>query len=320
MATHHIEASDSVLHGSFSPEHKPVLTIENGDSVTLNTIGLEWGLKNKDGSSMSFRSRTKEKKPGHPLVGPIYINGAKPGMMIAVRVNKIIPGWYGWNVGGGVESWQNQQADISFEERTTLNWVLDAEAMTGKTTIGTREFQVPLSPFMGVMATAPAEKGIHSTIPPRYCGGNIDCKELVEGSTIYLPVAVEGALFSTGDGHAAQGDGEISGTAIECPMDEVSLTFTLFENQTISGPRADTPSGWLTFGFDEDLNKAAGMALKEMVDLMQERFQVSREEAIALGSTVVDLRITQVVNQVKGVHAVLPHGVLDVKASDHAIK
>ncbi|TFE02131.1 acetamidase/formamidase family protein [Jeotgalibacillus salarius] len=320
MATHHIEASDKVLHGSFSPEHKPVLTIENGDSVTLNTIGLEWGLKNKDGSSISFRSRTKEKKSGHPLIGPVYINGAKPGMMLAVRMNKIVPGWYGWNVGGGSESWQNEHAGISFEEKTTLNWELNAENMTGKTIIGTREFQIPLSPFMGVLATAPAEKGLHSTIPPRYCGGNIDCKELVEGSTVYLPVAVEGALFSTGDGHAVQGDGEVSGTAIECPMDEVSMTFTLFENQTIRMPRADTPSGWLTFGFDEDLNKAAGIALKEMIDLMQERFQVSREEAIALGSTVVDLRITQVVNKVKGVHAVLPHGLLEVKSVDNAVR
>lgn len=320
MASHHIEASDKVLHGSFSPEHKPVLTISTGDSVTLNTIGLEWGLKHKDGSSTTYRSSTKEKKPGHPLIGPIKVKGAKPGMMLAVRINKIVPGWYGWNAGGGSDAWQNKQAEISSEDKTILNWELDAERLTGKTIIGTREFQVPLSPFMGVLANAPSEKGIHSTIPPRYCGGNIDCKELVEGSTVYLPVAADGALFSVGDGHAAQGDGEISGTAIECPMDEVSLTFTLFENQTISLPRADTPSGWLTFGFHEDLDQAAGIALKEMIDLMQERFQVSREEAIALGSTVVDLRITQVVNKVKGVHAVLPHGVLEVKTSDDAIR
>jgi acetamidase/formamidase len=131
---------------------------------------------------------------------------------------------------------------------------------------------------------------------------------LVKGSSLFLPIAVDEALFSIGDGHALQGDGEVSGTAIECPMDHVDVTLIVRQDMNISLPRAKTPSGWITFGFDEDLNKAAALALNEMVQLMEEFFEIEKTAAVALASVAVDLRITQVVNGVKGVHAVLPHG------------
>jgi acetamidase/formamidase len=127
---------------------------------------------------------------------------------------------------------------------------------------------------------------------------------------LFLPISVEGALFSIGDGHAAQGDGEVSGTAIECPMDLVDITLTVRDDMQLKMPRAKTPAGWITFGFNEDLNQAAAQALDEMVKLITELHQMEQAEALALASVVVDLRITQVVNGVKGVHAVLPHGAI----------
>jgi acetamidase/formamidase len=163
-----------------------------------------------------------------------------------------------------------------------------------------------LRPFMGVMGVAPPEPGEHSTTPPRVWGGNIDCKELVSGTTLYLPIGVEGALFSVGDGHGAQGDGEVCGTAIECPMKRVELTFDLVDAPPLKAPRAKTADAWLTFGFDEDLNRAMLMALNGMLDLIQEQRGVDRQEALLLASLAVDLRITQIVNRAQGVHAVLP--------------
>ena len=121
------------------------------------------------------------------------------------------------------------------------------------------------------MGMPPDEPGIHSTSPPRYCGGNIDCKELVSGSSLFLPISVEGALFSAGDGHAAQGDGELSGTAIECPIQRAELTFVLHPNLHLTLPRARTPAGWITFGFHSDLYQATIQAGNSMLDLMIEQ-------------------------------------------------
>ena len=151
----------------------------------------------------------------------------------------------------------------------------------------------------------PAEPGVHSTIPPRRWGGNIDCKELVAGATLYLPIPVDGALFSAGDGHARQGDGEVSGTAIECPLTRAELTLVLRDDLQLDLPRAETPTEWITFGFDEDLDLAAEAATEGMLDLIVRELDVDRRQALALASVAVDLRVTQVVNSVKGVHAVL---------------
>jgi acetamidase/formamidase len=150
----------------------------------------------------------------------------------------------------------------------------------------------------------PDEDGIHSTGPPRRCGGNIDCKELVAGTTLYLPISVDGAHVSAGDGHAAQGDGELSGTAIECFVERAQLTLDLSELE-LRAPVARIPRAWVAFGFDEDLDLAAKEAVENMVDLMERDLHVDRGYATALASVAVDLRVTQIVNGVRGVHAVL---------------
>ncbi|MGJ9383055.1 acetamidase/formamidase family protein [Salipaludibacillus sp. CF4.18] len=306
---HKLELNSNNLHGSFSKEYSPILTIDSGDSLHLTTSDIRWGYSSEKSEARTiFHSREKEANPGHPILGPIAVRGAKAGTVLEIQLHEIVPGWYGQNWAGGESNWQNDQLGISGEDTITLDWELESTTMTGSTAIGEKNYHVGLRPFMGVLGVAPAETGIHETAPPRYCGGNIDCKELVKGSTLYLPVAVDGALFSVGDGHALQGDGEVSGTAIECPMDHVDLTLTVRDDMVLKLPRANTPAGWITFGFAEDLNKAAADALDEMVQLMEQHYQITKVEATALASVAVDLRVTQVVNGVKGVHAVLPHG------------
>jgi acetamidase/formamidase len=168
---------------------------------------------------------------------------------------------------------------------------------------------VPLSSFLGVMGVAPSDAGKHSTSPPRVVGGNLDCRELVVGSRLFLPLQVPGALFSTGDGHAAQGDGEASGTAIECPM-QAKLTFSLHDDFELQNPYALTPAGEITFGLHENLWEASAQALEGMIAILVRRHQIAREEAFALVSAAVDLRVTQIANGVNGVHALLRPGAI----------
>ncbi|MBD8071224.1 acetamidase/formamidase family protein [Bacillus sp. PS06] len=308
---HKLGLEESYFHGSFSKDYQPILTVSSGDTVQLTTLDIQWGYSpSPDQKIKKYQSREKEGKPGHPILGPIAVKEAKPGMVLEVRINDLVPGWYGRNWAGGVSNWQNDKLGLSDAKRVQLDWELNAKTMTGSCSIGERTFQVGLDPFIGLMGVAPGEDGVHSTPPPRYCGGNIDCKELGRGSSLFLPISVEGALFSIGDGHALQGDGEVSGTAIECPLDLVDLTLTVRDDLTLTMPRAWTPSSWITFGFNEDLNEATAVALDQMVELIAELHQIEKAEALALASVAVDLRITQVVNGVKGVHAVLPHGAI----------
>lgn len=308
---HKIDLKSENLHGSFSNEYKPIITVNSGDSIRMQTPDIEWGYSaSKEIEREFFQSAVKEETPLHPMVGPIEVKGAKPGMVLEVKLNDVVPGWYGTNWAGGKKSWQNDAVGLTGSERIRLDWELNHSTMTARTEVSGRPVNVALNPFIGLMGVAPAEPGVHRTSPPRYCGGNIDCKELKRASTLYLPISVEGGLFSIGDGHAAQGDGELSGTAIECPMDLVDITLTLRDDLSLKLPRANTPDGWLTFGFNEDLNLAATQALDEVVDLLCELHEIERTEALALASVTVDLRVTQVVNGVKGVHAVLPHGAI----------
>ena len=189
-------------------------------------------------------------------------------MTLEIGINELRPGDYGWTVAGGWSSEINKRLGV-VEDEAYLIWTLDAAEMTGRNHLGHR---VALRPFMGVMGMPPDEPGILPTAPPRTCGGNIDCKELVAGSTLYLPIAVPGALFSVGDGHAVQADGEAGGTAIECPMDVVDLTFRLNDDLHLTTPRAHTQAGWITFGFHEDLNEATIIALDAMLGLLGEQY------------------------------------------------
>lgn len=307
MAVYTLEPERRTLHGHFSRELEPVLTIDPSDTVRYRTLDAGWGLAPYDerGERPLFAPREPGLDDGHALCGPVFVRGAEPGMALEVHIGTLQPAAWGWNRGGGWDTPLYRKLGVAEGESRLLRWTLDVGRMVGEDQDGHR---VALSPFMGVMGGPPPEAGVHPTAPPRVWGGNLDCKELTAGSTLFLPVAVPGALFSVGDGHAAQGDGEVSGTAIECPVERLELTFGLREDMNLKTPRAKTPQAWLSFGFHEDLNEATALALADMLSLMQGLLGVDRKDALALASVVVDLRVTQVVNGVCGVHAALPHG------------
>jgi acetamidase/formamidase len=279
VAEHELPLDAAVLHGRFSRELEPVLTVDPGDSVRFSTPNAGWRV----GRDEPFRSRSPELDTGHALAGPVEVRGARAGQVLEVRIDEVVPGPWGVTFGG-------------------TGHRLDWELADGVGRALGRE--VGLAPFLGVLGMPPDEPGDHSTIPPRRSGGNIDCKELVAGTTLYLPIPVDGALFSAGDGHAAQGDGEVSGTAIEAPV-EARVTLGVRDDLTLEWPVARIDGAWLTFGFDEHLGRAAKIAVGGIVDLMEREHRLDRDDALALASVVVDLRVTQVVNQVLGVHAVL---------------
>lgn len=310
LAVHHIECSQEHLIGSLSDEVVPILYVNSGDSIRFETLDAGWGLGESNAKRRKPFSRRDKIDAGHALIGPIFINGAKQGMTIEITFNEIKPGKYGFTAAGQYPNWQNVKLNLTEYKEISVDWQLDHQSMTGRCIIHGKEFTVSLRPFMGVIGMPPQSGGFHSTWPPRFCGGNIDCKELVVGSKLYLPVPVDGGYLAIGDGHALQGDGEISSQAIECPMEAVDVTIHLIEEMKLNNPKANTPTGWITFGFHEDLNEATVQALDGMLELMGDLFGLNRVEAMALGSSIVDLRITQIVNGVKGVHAFLPHGVL----------
>lgn len=304
MAIYTVEPERASLHGSFSRDYAPILTIQSGDTVRFRTLDADWNIEpRREGKhARQFEPREQERDGGHALCGPIALHGAQPGMTLEVHINELRPGTWGWSCAGGRESAVNTATGL-VNERVDLDWTLDAETMTGRDQFGDT---VALNPFMGVMGMPPAELGIHPTSPPRFCGGNIDCKELVAGTTLYLPIAVPGAMFSVGDGHAVQGDGEVSGVAIECGMELVDLTFRLRDDLHLKTPCARIEKAWLTLGFHEDLHKASLQALDAMLDIMVDQHGISKVRALALASVVVDLRVTQIANGVLGVHALLP--------------
>jgi len=277
---HDLALERRVLHGHFSRDREPVLTIAPGDSVRFAVPSSAWCLD--DGSA--FEPRASPEDDGHALAGPIEVLGARAGSTLAVRIDEVVPGPWGETL----TVWPHR-----------VTWELKGDV--GRASTGQA---VPLRPFLGVLGMPPVGHGIHSTIPPRPQGGNIDCKELVAGTTLFLPIAVDGALFSAGDGHAAQGDGEVSGTAIECPV-RAQVTLGLLDDLQLDWPCARIDGAWLTFGFDEHLGSAAKKAVDGMIALMARERGLAPDDALALASVVVDLRVTQVVNGQLGVHAVL---------------
>ncbi|HWJ31550.1 MAG TPA: acetamidase/formamidase family protein [Gaiellaceae bacterium] len=284
---HEIPLERATLHGHFSRDLPPIVEVDPGDSIAFSCPNAGWRLN--DGKVFEPRDETLDQ--GHALIGPIAVRGAEEGKTLVVQIDEVRPGTFGETFGRG----------------TRIEWALDAAGGIGTDDRGA---SVELAPFLGVIGMPPSEDGVHSTGPPRRCGGNIDCKELVAGTTLYIPISVDGAHVSAGDGHAAQGDGELSGTAIECYVERAQLTFELSELE-LRSPIARVGDTWLAFGFDEDLDLAAEEAIGTMLDVMEREHGFDRSYAIALGSVAVDLRVTQIVNGVKGVHAVLRDGAFD---------
>jgi acetamidase/formamidase len=279
LTTHEIPLAEETVHGYFSNALPPVLTVDPGDSVRFQALNAGWRW---DAGAELFE-RDEELHAGHALTGPIEVSGARAGQTLVVEIDDVTP--RGWG--------------ITFGDGEPFEWRLDGDAWRLDV------LAVASAPFLGVIGMPPPEPGIHSTIPPRRFGGNIDCKLLVAGTTLFLPIPVDGALLSAGDGHGAQGDGEVSGTAIETPVERAELTLGIRDDLELRMPVARTADAWVAFGFDRDLDVAAELATETMLDLMERELGLDRKRALALASVAVDCRVTQLVNDAKGVHAVL---------------
>lgn len=312
MTDHHLRCDRETVHwGYFDAAEAPVLTIASGDRVTIDTLSGAPDVMPTDSKFpvpaelKDIHARVPRKLPGHILTGPVAIEGAMPGDVLEVHIEDIrLRHNWGYNVIRPLSG----ALPLEFDRVRLVHIPLDLEAGLGRLSWGA---EVPLRPFFGVMGVAPpAAWGMITSLAPRQHGGNIDNKELVAGTTLYLPVHVPGAHFSCGDGHGAQGDGEVCVTAIETALTG-TFKLTLHKGRSLEWPRAETPTHAITMAFDPDLDTAAKIALREMIALIGERKGLSREDAYMLCSLAADLRITQMVNGHNGVHVMLERRYLE---------
>lgn len=306
-----LEASPAtVAWGNYDAAHAPALTVRSGDVVTVHTLitssptALEKGGVAPNEVEPALReiyAKVTDKGPGgHILTGPIYVEGAEPGDTLEVRVLKIdlaIP--YAYNAfryGAGILSEEFPYARYKIIP-------LDRAKMVARFAPGV---SVPLRPFFGSMGVAPPPAvGRYDSTPPTFIGGNMDNKELVAGSTLYLPVFNKGALFEVGDGHAGQGNGEVDVTALETSL-VGTFQFIVRKDLKTAYPRAETPTHWIAMGFDDDLSIAAHKAVREAVDFLAAYKGLSRDDAYMLVSVAGDLAISEVVDRNKAVHVMIP--------------
>jgi len=313
MAVHSIAASpETVRLGTFSAGYPPILDVDPGDTVSMECVSGRPEVLPPEGSGLEVPEALRaiidanggRSWSGHIVTGPVAVQGAVPGDMLEVRIESVTPGAsWGYNVIRPLAGTLPKEFD-----RTTLTHVpVDIERSVCLLPWGT---ELDLAPFFGVMGVAPpAHYGPISSIQPRVHGGNMDNKELIAGSVLFLPVWVEGACFSVGDGHGLQGDGEVCVTALEMCLNG-RFTFGLHggggpSDPRIVYPRAETPSHYITMGFDEDLDEAMRVALREMIDFITHRANLSREQAYMLCSLAADFHVTQTVNGMKGIHGML---------------
>lgn len=300
---------------------EPILRIEPGDVVKIDTVSHE-GLMRDHGDPESFFGRfgigreallddlmtiyakVQHNGPGpHIVSGPIAIAGAEPGDVLAIRVLEAKP-----RVPYGVNTMRCDRGTLPGEFTLNRSIVIPFD-LDRQVALFSERIEVPLAPFFGIMATGPARSlGKASTVPPGSFGGNIDLKELTVGSTLYLPVHVPEALFMVGDGHAAQGDGEVDLTAIETSLTG-TFQFDLIKGRPISWPRAETPTHWIVLGLHEDLDEAMRMAVRETLNFLHDEKGLSRADAYSLASIAIDYEVTQFVDGVKGIHAMIPKNI-----------
>ncbi len=314
VVAHRLDASAKTVHwGYFDAALPPLITVESGDTIVMSTVS--GGREVMPQPPLKIPAALAEVQahlvpvlPGHMCTGPVAVRGARAGQVLEVRI-KQIELHYDW--GYTLSRPLSGALPDDFAELHLMHIPLDRAAMTGRLPWG---LELPLKPFFGVMGTAPPLAwGKVSTLPPRRNGGNLDNKELVAGSTLYLPIHVDGALFSVGDGHGVQGDGEVCVTAIETGL---IGTFELIvrPDMALKWPRAETPSHVITMAFDPDLDRCVVIALRQMLDVIEREVGITRQEAYALASLAADVRVTQVVNGNKGIHVMLAKRWLQPKA------
>lgn len=310
MRTHEVFANPKTVHwGYFDYRLEPILTIASGDRLIAHTLSGHPKYLPADRSRYpeeltAIHKGVRKGAGPHILVGPIAVEGAEPGDVLEVKIEEIKPRFdWGYNL---ILPFQGTlPEDFPKESGRVID--LDLKAKTAEVVPG---WKVPFRPFFGILGVCPPKGlGEMPSNPPHLHGGNLDNKELVAGSTLYLPVWKRGAGFSVGDGHAVQGDGEVNLTAVETGMTG-RFRLTVRKDMKLRWPRAETPTHYISMGFDNDLDDAAKTALREMIHFLGERCGLGREEAYVFCSTAVDLRITQLVNGHKGVHAMVAKALL----------
>jgi len=312
---HKLPALPTNLHwGFYDASLPPVLRIRSGDVVEVETATgdvhvLEAAGAKRDEIPENLRripKELKERGPGpHVLTGPIFIDGAKKGDVLEVllrQIRPILP--FGYNL--FLPNLGTLPEDYPYERRRLIRFDLKRKLVEYSQGI-----KIPIRPFFGNLGVAPTESlGRQSSIFPGPHGGNLDIKELIAGTSLFLPVQASGGLFSIGDGHACQGDGEVDLTAAETCL-QGTLKFRVRKEMKLKWPMAETRDKVITMGFHEDLDEAARLATRNMIEYLEEHRGMDRDDAYVLSSLAVDLHISQLVNTLKGVHAVLPKSIFE---------
>jgi acetamidase/formamidase len=284
--------------GWFNNAQPPVLHVSSGDSIVFETM-MHSHNQVVPGTTIEQIKKLRTDFPGrgpHTLTGPVYVEGAEPGDVLKVRINKIVPRAYGtnFNVPGMFGQFPGK-----FPEGQVKYFYLDLERKIAEFAPG---IEIPLAPFPGTLGVARAEPGQYSSVPPGRYGGNLDIRDMTEGTTLYVPVFVRGALLWTGDSHAAQGNGEINLTALETAYKEMNVTVDVVKNMKLEWPRIETKDAWITIGLDRDLNKALDILIGETGKLLIEQRKVGTEQAEKMMMATWDCRVSQVVDVNKGIH------------------
>src|SRR5882672_1457874 len=319
---------ESVQWGWLDPKEPPKLTIQSGDTVSIETL-MHAKDQIQPGTSMEKIVELRKANPGggpHSITGPIYVEGAEPGDVMEIRILKIVPKEVGTNFNlPGKEFPTIGALATEFPEGHVEFFKLDVK---NKRVQFARGIVLPLRPFPGTLAVgidpddpSPRKGGSKdpmapvSTIRPWKNGSNMDINELQEGSTIFIPVFLKGGLVWTGDSHCRQGNGEVNLTALECAFRDITLQLIVRKDMKLDWPRAETKTHWIFMGFDEDLNKAMVSAVRETVDFLasQKMVGLDRYEAYSITSMVADCRVSQVVDVRKGVHCMIPKSIFTAK-------
>jgi acetamidase/formamidase len=303
---------DTTQWGWFDNAQPPVLRVRSGDTVVMETM-MHSHNQVVPGTTIEQIKKLRTDFPGrgpHSLTGPIYIEEAQPGDVLKVTLNKIIPRAYAvnFNVPGMFGEFPN-----IYQDGQVKYLYLDLEKMQAEFLPG---IILPLRPFPGTLGVARKEPGRYSSVPPGEYGGNMDIRNFTAGTSLYVPVFVPGALLWSGDSHAGQGNGEVNLTAIETAFKELDITVEVIKGKPLNFPRIETPTSWITMGFDQDLNRTWDQAKAQTVQFLSEQRGIPTAQAEALMPTVSDCRISQVVNIKKGIHCLSPKNTNDKEDLD----
>lgn len=315
---HTVESNNETVHlGVFDTTLPPILKVDSGDTISFPNTWSHFLNQLQPGVPVDKLAQIRVSNPGrgpHSIIGPIYVNDAQPGDVLEIRYKRLLPFTWGavfnnpGSLGTGLLAQDFPQGQVKYLELDLKN--MKAEFVP--------RIHIPLKPFQGTLGVAPPDNyypplspGVTSSVPPGPHGGNVDLSEMSEGSSMFLPVWKPGALIFTGDSHAVQGDGEINLSALETRMQEMRIQVVLHKQKNFSWPIAETATHWIMLGLDKDLNVAMTSAARNAIKFLASRAGLTELDAYALCSIAVSFRVTQVVDIVRGVHAMIPKSLFD---------